>query len=134
MTYVPDESDSPRRGSVMKEELVEVMARAIREDSEGGARSDAQAAIAAIEAQGWMVVQGWQPIESAPKDGTSILACVSGYVPSQVQWVEFDGVGKWSDDPEMFMEEYHFRAYFSGTAYDPTHWMPLPTSPLAGGE
>ena len=122
----------------MKEELVEAMRKAIADCAPDPDRpyghTEAQAALAAIEAQGWMVVQGWQPIESAPKDGTSILACVSGYVPSQVQWVEFDGVGKWSDDPEMFMEEYHFRAYFSGTAYDPTHWMPLPTSPLAGGE
>jgi hypothetical protein len=77
----------------------------------------------------------WQPIETAPKDGTRILvyepsggldevfACVWGVywpgprnVPEYAArrangWVEFDGM----DDRQ--------------TVDEPTHWMPLPVPP-----
>ena len=62
----------------------------------------------------------WQPIETAPKDGTPILIWdgeiqyVCAWVqrtPGDWRWFEFDG------------EFYH--------SYKPTHWMPLPEPPLA---
>lgn len=61
----------------------------------------------------------WQPIETAPKDGTPILGwpgTMNGY-PYVVQyshglWREADG------------ELYHL--------YEPTHWMPLPEPPALG--
>lgn len=64
----------------------------------------------------------WQPIETAPRDGTVILA----YWPSS-SWgdgytyihpvVFYDGqwIHDWDRDEE--------------TTLDPTHWMPLPTPP-----
>lgn len=62
--------------------------------------------------------QAWQPIETAPKDGTNILGCVQAVQRSQGEmfwykdrWVTWDG-------------ENHTR-----TVMYPTHWMPLPEPP-----
>lgn len=62
----------------------------------------------------------WQPIETAPKDGTKILlGCPAsrGYsgVVEKCYWHKWDnGKGKWWDWV---------------TPDKPTHWMPLPTPP-----
>lgn len=62
----------------------------------------------------------WQPIDTAPKDGTTILA-VDGDVIAVVwwsvacdpaQWRDFGGLGAGGIDP-----------------FEPTHWMPLPEAP-----
>ncbi len=70
--------------------------------------------------------QGWQPIESAPKDGTRVLGFVGRWVI--VRWaVRFsehygDTSGGWYDGE------------IDGRAF-PTHWMPLPAPPAEqGGE
>ncbi len=61
----------------------------------------------------------WQPIETAPKDGTPILVCVrlsSAYAyHSVVEWM--DGIGWWNGD--VFPENI-------------THWSPLPPLPEEG--
>lgn len=65
----------------------------------------------------------WQPIETAPKDGTRILAIVAGrhpdtgepFIPDVVEW---DG-GRW------FSENW----WDDNALYSPTHWMPLPNPP-----
>lgn len=68
----------------------------------------------------------WKPIETAPKDGTSILLCnnrettVGIYMHDgrEFPWVVFDGhftkepLNGWSDNK-----------------FGPTHWMPLPDPP-----
>lgn len=58
---------------------------------------------------------GWQPIETAPKNGTRLLACWDINEPSygvvwweDGSWVEYDADNRVSD---------------------PTHWRPLPVSP-----
>lgn len=64
---------------------------------------------------------GWQPIETAPKDGTSILVCDARIV-DWVQVVAWDDKGpapyKWalSDGPNYHVERF-------------THWQPLPAPP-----
>jgi hypothetical protein len=62
---------------------------------------------------------GWQPIETAPKDGTIVL----GWEPRAAKWkIKFiafqymSGTGFW------------FNAAASG-AVKATHWMPLPEGP-----
>jgi hypothetical protein len=53
---------------------------------------------------------GWQPIETAPRDGTDFLC-----------WDELscDVVRYFGEDPEMM--------WFNGDCFvEPTHWMPLP--------
>jgi len=64
--------------------------------------------------------QQWQPIETAPKDGTNILICgqgSEGYYVSDVKWD-----GEWmlfnvaSDD-------------WTEPTFKVSHWMPLPAPP-----
>jgi len=74
----------------------------------------AEAAIAAMP--------GWQPIETAPKDGTRILAwpVYSDDLPAEARWRYMRRTpGRWETG--------------SGPIYGngPTHWMPLPPSPEA---
>lgn len=59
----------------------------------------------------------WQPIETAPKDGTPILVCVDGYWPTTVRW-DADHQA-WEDDNDNLT---------SPENWPLTHWMPeLPT-------
>jgi len=82
------------------------------------------------------MAQLWQPIETAPKDGTWVLLR-SGDI--DYGW---DGdtkppavVGQYvvSEDPEEASGGWQFAWYDSGVygEYDnPTHWMPLPAPPI----
>jgi hypothetical protein len=75
----------------------------------------------ALEAAGYVVEQGWQPIETAPRDGTEVL--VYATMPDYLQWA----------DPEK-----QLRAVTRVTAWHPDggwcvdelrealHWRPLP--------
>lgn len=76
---------------------------------------------------------GWRPIETAPKDGTEILAYGSGvllrdgrtsiYAPAQhvMWWQAGEDHSFWATrDPEVIGGR-------------PTHWRPLPAPPADGG-
>jgi hypothetical protein len=61
----------------------------------------------------------WQPIETAPKDGTVILAY--RYQLGSLSWIVimFDRIkGIWFN-------------YYTGQQELPTHWMPLPEAPTS---
>lgn len=65
---------------------------------------------------------GWREIESAPKDGRSVLvfcprASDHGYERIRLTWRKD---GKWQGA--------------NNTSWPPTHWMPLPAPPTKGGE
>jgi hypothetical protein len=60
----------------------------------------------------------WQPIETAPKDGTWVLGFFPYYGVNQMQW--HDGNRKL---------EHHWMLFGRLTPTDPTHWMPLPEPP-----
>ena len=68
----------------------------------------------------------WQPIETAPKDGTSILLCVAPFEPlvghfdEELGWVDF--VDEFDNSRRALWIE-------NGEQYAPTHWMPLPPPP-----
>lgn len=80
----------------------------------------------------------WQPIETAPKDGTRILTFAPTRYEKQqtiavVWWGEF-----WHEDYEpagngLFMQTRQLlRAEWEGgpwSPWRPTHWMPLPAPP-----
>lgn len=93
--------------------------------TEDEAKSALLTAIAALEAQ----VPQWQPIATAPKDGTPILTAIAGFVPSVNMWIDYGGRAGWGTDPEEFVQEEHFQAYWESTRYEPSHWMPLPPFP-----
>lgn len=74
----------------------------------------------------------WQPIETAPKDGTCILICKAtdadgepivgetfGLFVHRAAWWDFDNA--WIVYNSVFQE---LPAFF-----EPTHWMPLPEPP-----
>lgn len=61
----------------------------------------------------WM----WQPIETAPRDSTSVLL-VSGY------WIT---VGHWHPNRFWCCSAPQYQPY--ATDEQPTHWMPLPSAP-----
>ena len=85
----------------------------------------------------------WQDIESAPKDGTPVLVWwqddyhVARYAPlwapENKRWLVYDA--KWKGDGSIRMvseiepNDFQARAGLKG----PTHWMPLPEPPTAGG-
>ena len=57
----------------------------------------------------------WQPIKTAPKDGTDILACWrKGGTMDVVRFIE----GHWLDDDTE-----------QPVISEPSHWMPLPEPP-----
>lgn len=63
----------------------------------------------------------WQPIETAPKDGTEILG---GFYSTRGEWVRFvmtlAANGTWVSVPGSW-------------AYNPTHWMSLAAAPESEG-
>jgi len=74
-----------------------------------------------------MVMTGWQPIDTAPKDGTSVLL-----------------YGIWSGEVHGSANEYSILQasfsfknwlveggeYYCAYVINPTHWMPLPAPPV----
>ena len=75
---------------------------------------------------------GWQPIETAPKDGTEF-------------WGEDEGSAQkmlWHSDFEAFVSSWRqmtfAKSYGGGSrnhspvVHEPTHWMPLPAAPTEG--
>lgn len=75
----------------------------------------------------------WQPIETAPKDGTEVLMAVKlrGGIPGKML------VGHWQpagccieDHPPINDGWYFWNGHMFDVASKPTHWMPLPPLPL----
>jgi len=72
---------------------------------------------------------GWKPIETAPKDGTRILAVVIGYRVCISYW--FVDAGKWMTlDSEDFSDDEEWNKEITDTFYSPNYWMPLPEAPI----
>lgn len=105
--------------------LVAVLKEALRDgwhDEHGEPlKDDLEIALGLRAAPCAAVTHGWRPIETAPKDGTAILAfwkpIGSGPIPSCygiTQFVE----GRWRNPDED--DDYFI---------DPTHWTPLPAAP-----
>lgn len=60
----------------------------------------------------------WQPIETAPKDGTFVLL-YSPILFGEQMVVAYYELGRWND--------------LMGRVPQPTHWMPLPKAPEEDG-
>lgn len=77
-------------------------------------REECRAFAAGLEAM-------WQPIETAPKDGTNIIANVPGFGMGKMVLFWMDS--RWRESAQML-----------GLKVEPTHWMPLPQPPRTTGD
>ena len=78
------------------------------------------------------LVRGWQPIETAPKDGTWIL--VYGAGTDDEDEARNVAVAQYTNYLNGRTTEWHWQfAWYDGGYYGmfnaPTHWMPLPEAP-----
>lgn len=77
----------------------------------------------------------WQPIETAPKDGTNILLCMArdadgkpiegdsfGLFVQRAAWWGNGNDGEWTVYCSIPCEPILF--------FEPTHWMPIPDPPV----
>lgn len=72
-----------------------------------------------------LLTPNWQPIETAPKDGTWILAVQEGYYSEGVPFVP--SVVYWDSEAKGWTED----EYESGEPeWALTHWMSLPKNPV----
>ena len=67
----------------------------------------------------------WQPIETAPTDGTRILVWEGFYECVELVWWRWKQTGE---------EAYGTWTTNGISGYNPTHWMPLPDPPLDAEE
>ena len=75
----------------------------------------------------------WQPIETAPKDGTNIFLCENhSDVPFVGRWMTFAGRGEWSSDKQHVNTNGDAIVvdWFEQSAI--THWMPIMEMPEFG--
>ena len=72
----------------------------------------------------------WQPIETAPKDGTKIL--VNGKFNSVIAWFGADPNNGNEEEEWLSGDGDDFSCGYYYTPVDPTHWMPLPNPPANG--
>jgi len=87
---------------------------------------DADAILSALAAAGHVIEQDWQPIATAPKDGTEVL------VYARVLHPEKWGVHL---EPMVCAASYHPDAGWCVCEIrDATHWRPLPAPPAAAKE
>ncbi len=68
----------------------------------------------------------WQPIETAPRDGTEILLWAPDYSHRAGIGAWCDVIGAWSADIGSMEDGV---AVFEGDCDGPSHWMPLPAPP-----
>ncbi len=90
----------------------EIMMHAERLHDEGGYKTVPQIIAEAILAE--RTAYHWQPIETAPKDGSDVLL-------SSPNWHGDVVVGCWSFEGWRDRED--------SDKLEPTHWMPLPAAP-----
>lgn len=78
------------------------------------------------------IPEGWQTIDTAPKDGTTIiLAC--GNRVTVGDWISPEMVNNWDGDDF----DAHWQSWDGGfineSEHSATHWMPLPAAPSPKG-
>ena len=62
----------------------------------------------------------WQPIETAPKDGTEVLVTAFKYNKPPARFVS---IAQFSEDGNCWQDQEPM------PVHPPTHWMPLPAPP-----
>ena len=97
----------------------------------------AESALVTAEAAG-MERAAWQPIETAPKDGTEILLWRADAGVMLGRWIapcdflaEAEWNGEWGDweEPDWFGADFYIAGYRISNDGEPTDWMPLSAGP-----
>ena len=77
----------------------------------------------------------WQPIETAPKDGTRILIARAGEDSDDIEiteWCSLEDFDWEHIEGEMWRKKpLPPREFWNGNGYRATHWMPLPEPPVS---
>jgi Protein of unknown function (DUF551) len=71
----------------------------------------------------------WQPIETAPKDGSAILLYSPKHGTVEGGWDQVDGGGHPENGPSIYWWASRYVVFEDGPYDAPTHWMPLPAPP-----
>lgn len=79
---------------------------------------------------------GWQPIETAPRDGSWILLS-GGTCKGDEDYQKRIVTGQYTNELNGGKTDWHWQfAWFDGGYYgqydNPSHWQPLPASPVEG--
>jgi len=69
----------------------------------------------------------WQPIETAPKDGTMVLLCTPDWISMAWMLEREDGSRVWAIADSVDGEGVRHLVLLGGVA---THWMALPSPPV----
>ena len=72
----------------------------------------------------------WQPIETAPKDGTDVLV-YQRYLKVE-KWTNKKEYGFYIEVGCWERDTWRIRAFTPQYGGNPTHWMPLPEPPKEG--
>ncbi len=106
-------------------------AKAIRIGHKSVCRDD----LRAVRAVAAALIPQWQPIETAPKDGTAILLTNGKDVAEGHWYFEEGGTTEHRDLDGRYIGQTDSDGYDGwmdwdgGMQPDPTHWMPLPSAP-----
>lgn len=84
-------------------------------------------ALTALRSGELVVLPGWQPIETAPRDGTEILVVTSYGLRATLKWVGNESEGGW----RRVLGCRRCDAMGLGSL---THWVPLPEGPAITGQ
>jgi len=96
--------------------------------------------LTALEAKGYVIEQGWQQIETAPKDGTKILGWNAEYGQRETRMKFYQpgspGYAAHRDSGGPIESGWQWDEPMNGWAlsWKPTHWRPLPEPPLSAHE
>jgi len=74
-----------------------------------------------LEKYGYIKLSEWHPIETAPKDGSSILGYGNFNKMTSILWDDHPGDAGWGYSEQGL--------YYGRLDFKPTHWMPLPEPP-----
>mgnify|MGYP003442310506 CR=1 FL=1 len=72
----------------------------------------------------------WQPIETAPKDGTEVILFTSHNGCEIVESFDAVQIGYWDEGNSTACIFFRLPSWRCKKIGEPTHWMPLPTPPV----